>query len=256
MNWIPIATRIALGVAGLALLVTGVVAVFLSDNGPGTAALFAVGALLVAFGALWDQIETLRLGEAEIRLRQASRLLKASEEASAKGELERAEELRVAALDILEEAQPVGRDYEHIRRAHRSGARRTALMSQQMQLARDLARQRTPTKADVDELFKKGSDGDRITALAFIQVAPETGDIDQLATAIKESRSAYEQWQSLRAAEAMLPQFNRDERAQMAARLKEAREASPYLVPGTDRARLLDRILRQIESLDAERDDR
>jgi hypothetical protein len=103
------------------------------------------GSPLVPVSARWDRVDSLRFGEAEIRLRAASRLLQASDDAAAKGDLERAEELRAAALDALEAAAP-----------------------------------------------------------AFIRVARRAGTAELLAKAVADSRSAFERYESLKAAEGVL----------------------------------------------------
>lgn len=64
-----------MGVAllGLVFLGGGIVAVFLTDNGPGSAALVTLGALAFGVAIFSDRIESIELGGAKLKLRTLAR---------------------------------------------------------------------------------------------------------------------------------------------------------------------------------------
>src|SRR5207248_2782446 len=101
-GWLPPkVAQAALAGCGLGLSGAGGVAVFVSDNGAGTAALLVAGAILVALALLWDRVESIGWGEAEIRMRGATELLARSREADAEGETDLADELLDVAGTLL-----------------------------------------------------------------------------------------------------------------------------------------------------------
>jgi hypothetical protein len=228
--------RVALGVVGCALCAFGVIGVFVSDNGPGTAGLVVAGGVLLVLSLVWDRIAILRFGEDEIRMRKATDLLARSELAAARGDDEAAEELRAVALGLLEQAgSGAGQEAIH---AGSAGRPRTEMMSPQMEQARALARRLPPTRQEVEHLLR-GSDGDRITGLGFIQVAPEAGDVHLICGVVADSRSAYEQWEALQAARRMVSVLDHTGLAVLDEGLRHAESVSPYLAAGSDRAHLL-----------------
>lgn len=246
-TWTERAARASLCLLGLGSIGVGAVAVFVSTNGAGTASLVVTGGVLSALGLLWDRVESFRFGENEIRLRSAAALLVRSEIAEQRGDEAASEQLRAAAFDVLTEARPIGARYEEIRRTAPASRHRTKLMAEQLARARALAAVKPPTREEVDALFHLGSDGDRITALAFVQAVPEAGDVALVTGAIAASRSAYEQWQALRAAQGMVAVLGDSGLRQLEEGLRRAQSSSPYLQGNSDRSRLLAEVLAAIQ---------
>ena len=58
---------------GVAIFASGVVAVFVTENGTGAAALLAIGAAFVVFGALGERIERVELGGVTLSIKDLAR---------------------------------------------------------------------------------------------------------------------------------------------------------------------------------------
>ncbi|RBY97968.1 hypothetical protein DQ237_03485 [Blastococcus sp. TF02-8] len=199
--------RAPLAAAGVALLVTGAVAVFVSTNATGTGALIAAGLVLVAIASFGDRIETMEGAGLKIQLQQAAASqLEAATQAEAAGDLQGAQRLRGEAARLLEAARTVATRYETIRASQASSWRRTeeldALVRQE---SRALSTAFSSPEA-VRGLFRAGDDGYRIVALGMMYADPALADPGTVAEAITSSRSAFEQYYALRAAEALAEQ--------------------------------------------------
>lgn len=194
----------ALALAGMALLTTGAVAVFASTNTTGTAALIAAGLALVAIAVYGDRVETVEAAGIKVSLQQqaASKLVEA-EVAEAAGDLDGAERLRGEAARLLEAARSVAMRYETIRATQSSSWQRTEALDQLIkQESRALSGIFT-SPAAVRALFRAGDEGNRIVAIAMMAANPSLADPETIAEAITASRSAFEQYYALKAAEAV-----------------------------------------------------
>jgi hypothetical protein len=130
-----------------------------------------------------------------------------------------------SAHELLED---IARTYERIRNEQRAGPDRTFRMTELVAQARAL--RESVTSSDVVDLFNRGSEGLRIVALGLVQAEP-TGEFFELVRdGIASSRSAFEQYQSLRAATDMLPTLSRQQRESLA----EALEGERADVRGTE----------------------
>ena len=85
-----------------------------------------------------------------------------------------------------------------------------------------LARQGELTPAEVTKLFAEGGGG-RIAALAVMRERPSPQRLSLAVDAVAHSRSAFEQWQALRAIEQMLPTLTADQLRQVVAVIEEQR---------------------------------
>ena len=101
---LPTWVRWSSGLSGTALLILGSWAVFVTSNGAGTAALITVGLLLTLFGIFGQQIERLRIGDAEVVFRLVD---EASKEQN-RGNEEAASDLMRTAVSIAEEIRSPG----------------------------------------------------------------------------------------------------------------------------------------------------
>jgi hypothetical protein len=99
----------------------------------------------------------------------------------------------------------LAQSYEKIRRDLPSGRERTKAMGGIVAVARSIA---ATSSISAESVFKKGGDGNRVVALGIIRAAPKPSDVDILVTGISEPRSPFEQYQALRAAEALFSQLD------------------------------------------------
>ncbi|WP_121194153.1 hypothetical protein [Motilibacter peucedani] len=194
------AVALALGVGAL---VTGAVAVFVSENETGTAALVVSGVALVGFALLGDRIDSIEGAGVKVLLRKADSKFAQAALAERAGRSEDASRLRGEGQQLLAAAHSLGSEYERVRGAHESGATRTQLMETLMSQGRALAPQLTDVQ-QVRSAFSAGGDGDRISAIAMMQGRPELADLDCLLDAVEHSRSAFEQYQALKAVRMLL----------------------------------------------------
>jgi hypothetical protein len=203
-------TRGALVVGGASLLLAGAVAVFVSTNATGTAALVTAGVVLIAIAAYGDRIESVEAGGMKFQLTQAAASqLVAAEKAEAEGNLNEATRLRSEAAQLLKAAQSAAASYEQIRATHGPSWQRTAQLEALVtQQARDLA-SAFRTREAVQELFDSGKEGNRVLAIVMMHVAPELASSGAIADAVSSPRTAFEQYHALVAAEALADLFPR-----------------------------------------------
>ena len=135
-------------------------------------------------------------------------------------------EARMARGDIERELgrsiDPVGvpaeilgqhaRDYERLRAEFSAGSERTFRMGVLMSEVRAVAGVVGVTRDLVTRLFESGREGDRIVALTLIEAQPLPECLPIVLDGISDSRSAFEQFQALRAAEELLPLLDKDAR--------------------------------------------
>jgi hypothetical protein len=117
--------------------------------------------------------------------------------------------------------------YERARSEMTAGPRRTGIMSALFNQAMTLARQANLTAAETHGLFESGKDGQRVAALAVIRVLRDPACFDLVLQAIERSRSAFEQYNALLAAEALLPRVSLDQQRQLAAALRDQQSGGP-----------------------------
>jgi hypothetical protein len=249
--------RVIAALGGTTLLVLGVVATFVADNDVASTGLAAFGIVLLLFALLGDRISSLRLGNVEVQLLYAHLLKAKGDIAVAEGDVETGTKLREQAAEIALQASsraaalpeatmdapttPVSSDYEALRLQQAPGPKRTAAMERLIARARRDAKEGRYSKADVEKLAA-GDDGERVEALAVIQERPEWGPLDFVISAIEHSRSAFEQYHALKAAEAMLNGLNENERR----RLADVCRSAPFLDTPSDRRALRDRLLERL----------
>jgi hypothetical protein len=216
---------------GVAIFATGVVAVFTTENGPGAAALLAIGAAFAAVAALDDRIESLQLAGVNLTLREIARQTFArADEAERRGDEAAADQLRVAASAL----QALAREYRRIRGSMKAGDRRTTVLEDVLNRTRALTDSGAFNANDVAEWFDHGTPEARITALALMQADPELRDFSAAVTAISRPASAFEQWHGLRLAELMYDDLTYGQRVELTDVLERVR---PRLPSDHDRGR-------------------
>jgi hypothetical protein len=229
------------GVLGVCLLALGVVAVFESDNDAAVAALIAAGTVLVVVGVLGRRIESLRWREIELTLRRQA------DEAIERGDLERAEQYRELARVLSEQAAPFAATYEDLRRVMPYGPERTARLEEELARAKHEARSRTTSYSpdEVLNLFKEGSEGERIFAIGLMQEEPALADPEVALDAIRRSRSAFEQYHGLELARRLMKSLDGGTRRELLAAIREEMESGQHFRPGGDRWEISSRILEE-----------
>lgn len=237
----PLLIRVAVAIAGAAMLAAGVVAVFATENGTGSAALVAVGAALVVAAGLWDRLESLEFAGAKVQLQIIERLRDQAAEAEARGDKAVADALRAEAQALLEEARPFAASYERLRESLAPGPERTGKLEDIVAEARAAARRRRYELGEVRQLF--GTPGNRIFALGLMHEDPRLRDFGSAMDAIEHSRSAFEQYYGLRIAELMLPTLDDEERKELQELLTQHKGNAAYITEGTDRFGVARRIL-------------
>jgi hypothetical protein len=216
---VTVPIRVAAGVLGVAVFATGVVAVFVTENGPGTATLLAIGAAFIAFATLGDRIQSLELGGVNLTLRDIARQTFAlAEEAERRGDDEAAEQLRATGRALQELAS----EYRRIRGSMSSGPQRTVALEDVVRRTRELGKSDALEPADVAAWFDDGSPEARITALALMQGNPRLRDFAAAVDAIADSQSAFEQYHGLRLAEMMVGDVTTGQRAELTAVVERA----------------------------------
>jgi hypothetical protein len=95
---------------GLATLAAGAVAVFVSNNEAGAAALVAAGTVLTGLVVLGDRLESLEYGGMKLQLLAADKF-KAAEAAELIGDPVLAETLREEAQALIDQARPPSRSH-------------------------------------------------------------------------------------------------------------------------------------------------
>jgi hypothetical protein len=209
----------AVGIAiGALVLAAGSVAVFLTDNEVGAAALVTVGAAIAALSTFANRIGAFEAAGLRFELaQQASEVREEAEQARASGDVVRAQQLERQAQDLLIAASAVGSRYEQIRTTQPSGWERTSRLEEVLREARALDTD-VLRAADVAGIFASGAPGDRVAALALIERNPRLVTADVLVDAIVHSQSSFEQYHALVAAESALDHLSTTERE----RLREA----------------------------------
>jgi len=183
--------RVVAATLGAAVLAAGGVAVFVTDNGTGSAALVAVGAALGALALFGDRIASMGVAGAQFSLVQASTQLQAAaDEADAAGDPVAADRLREQAAQLLQLAQPAAERYEQLRQRP-SGRERTRRMTALVQEARSAARSERWEPESVRQLFQTGGDGMRLYALGLMEADPALSDLWSVIDAIDSYRSAF-----------------------------------------------------------------
>ncbi len=113
--------------------------------------------------------------------------------------------------------------YEATRTAMPSGPERTLKMSSIVAQARAIAAQARYEPMEMTDLIAQDSPGTRVMALAVVQANPDPRAFSIALDGIAHSRSAFEQYQALRAAEEMLPRLDPEQKQQLEEVLRDQR---------------------------------
>lgn len=239
------ATKVVLFALGALGLVSGAVAVFVSSNDGGAAALVVVGAALLAFGVLLERIVSFKAGPVELQLLELARIQAETAEAAERGDRDRAAELSERAAALVATVSPLAARYERVRGLRPSSGERPQGTDQRLvETARRRAADAAVSRETVEFLFDTRGEGNRLTALALIQGRPEAASLPVLERAILHPASDFEQLHGLLAAEAALQSGTLEpaRRARLIATVDEALSTGRVRGPESDRMRVAQRI--------------
>lgn len=233
---------LTLAFAGLSFAL-GVIALFSTSNDTGSAALLAVAVALLALGVFAERITTVEAAGVKLEL-LASKQLDEADIAEQAGRVEEAARLRESAAMLLAASGSVSSRIEDVRQRMPSSWERTEVLEQLMRQARELAPS-VSSAEDVDHLFETGRDGNRMAAIAVMQARPEFARPTALAAGVMDSRSAFEQYQALRAIELALLRLPHDSqlRPELFSIVENAMRLNSDLQESSDRRTLAARIL-------------
>lgn len=241
-----LAARIGGVVVGVLVLVAGGIAVFTTDNELGATALVAAGVAIAGLSVFGNRIEALEAGGVRVELeRQALTARLQAQRARAAGRAERAQALDRKAEGLLAAATLVGARYDDLVSTEPSGWERTSRMEGILREARALDTD-VLGPADVAQIFATGTDGSRIAALALAEADPRLATVDMLVSAIAESRSSFEQYHGLVAAEGALRHLRPEDRERLRASI-ESVLAGPLGERSSDRRTVARRILAELD---------
>jgi hypothetical protein len=155
----------------------------------------------------------------------------------------------VAPQGVRESLDAYAREYERVRDTMDPGDKRTLRMTTITAEARAIARAVPLTTADLQNMLTSDRDGNGVIALAVLQDQPNPRLFPLVLSAIRESRSAFEQYQALATAFEMVPRLNKQQREQLRRALEEALEdPERHISDDASRAKLVAAILRELEA--------
>jgi hypothetical protein len=241
-----IGLRLLLGLLGAGSFGAGVLAVFVTENGTGSAVLLAFGGGLLVLALLGNRIESLEFGGAKLRLRAAAaRRFQLAEESEQRGDAAEAARLRAEGAALLEAAGPIAADYRSVRSSMRSGPDRTRALEEVVARARRLAAEKPFDPVEVARWLREGSDEERITALGMMQEKPQLRDFAAVVAAIEHHRSSFEQYHALLLASLMVDDLDQAERRRLAGAVRSVQGIR--FRRDADRWRLSEEILRRLD---------
>lgn len=238
--------RVGIAILGMAILASGVVAVFLTENGTGSAALITLGALAIGVAVFSDRIETIEFGGARLTLRVLARQrFELAVKREQEGDIATASRLRRQAHGFERLANTYGR----IRRSTPSGPSRTEILDGIVSQASQLARSTEFEPADVWSWFDQGDEQARVIVLGLMQGDERLRDLFCALEAIENPQSRFEGFHALVVAERMLGGLNKFEAAWLREAIREAQRSKHFRQDG-ESMRISEEILRELTARD------
>jgi hypothetical protein len=202
----------------------------------------AAGTVLLALGLFANRLESFEGAGVKLQLQTvqtAAAKLEEARQADEAGDPARAEDLRKEARRLLAAVQPMAATYEQLRLVEPAGSERTERMTSLVRQARAMAKLGFVDAQAVEELFRSGSDGNRIMAIGLMRGAPELASLSLVVEVIRHPRSGFEQWQALRLAQELLAGAATPADRTAIREAIEFAESSGSLVHGSDTSRLI-----------------
>ncbi|MBD8058307.1 hypothetical protein IC607_04910 [Cellulomonas sp. JH27-2] len=234
--------RWACALGGSALLVVGTVAVFVSENGVGAAAVTAAGSVLLLVAVLADRITALEAGGVKVQL-EATKKLGEAEIAERAGDPELAAQLRGDALALISGNAERAERFSLTRQAP-PGWRRTAELERQMRDWSRAAQAVPPSRSALEQVFDRGGEADRAMALAMMTGRPAAASHRVAMEAVETPASAFEQYHGLAVARVIAVQDpGSEETHRLADAIRRALESGRFGAADSDRVMLAKRVL-------------
>jgi hypothetical protein len=244
---VPVPVRVIAAVVGAALVVTGAVAVFVTSNSAGAAALVTAGTVIGALAMFANRIQSVEGAGVKFEFQAvaaATARLRAARQAEQAGNSELAETLRDEAQLLMSAVGPAAAQYETVRRDEIRSWDRTSKLERVMRQIREMAKSDFGDPGSVERLFDSDTDGNRIAAIALMQANLSLASAAVTVRAIERPRSNFEQYHALRVAEAIVARDPRAEEAHQLSAVVDRTLQSGLLGPkGSDRRALAARIL-------------
>jgi hypothetical protein len=235
--------RLTAAVFGSGLALAGAAAVFVTANSAGAASLVIAGTAVGTLAMFADSVQSVKAGNFELVL-TAAKLRTAAQDAERKGRSEEAEVLRGQAELLLLAAQPVASAFERVRQEMSPGPERTVRQESLIKMAREAAHGFSDDAGPaVEKLFDAGTDGQRIFAIGVMQGKPKLASTRVVETALKDSHTAFEQFQALVLALEMVKHDPESKETRLLRSLIEQMRAEGKFADGTDRGGVARRIL-------------
>jgi len=135
--------------------------------------------------------------------------------------------------------------YEGLRRGMDPGTKRTVSLTSVVTQARALAERAGYGSKEINDLFAGDSEGARIVSLAIVQALPDPTFFGLALESIRNSRSAFEQYQALLAMERLLSKLSAGQKRELAVVVRDQRSGGPgkFITEGSDRWLVSGRIL-------------
>ncbi|WP_143121733.1 hypothetical protein [Saccharopolyspora antimicrobica] len=243
------AARLGVALVGVGLLVAGTVAVFATTNSAGSSALIAAGTVLVAVAVFTNRLESVEGAGVKIQLGAVAAKLQEADQADASGDAEAAEQLRREAQLLVVAMEPIATRYEAIRKSSPHGRRRTDALSELVEQARKMARFDFISTEAVEELFRSGQDGNRITALGLMLEDTRFASVPIITEVFRGPRSNFELWHALRVCLDVVRQDGQQAHYEAIREAISVARANGSLGGGSDRSRfrLAERIANAME---------
>jgi len=121
----------------------------------------------------------------------------------------------------------LARTYESMRSRLEPGPARTFRMTEIVVSARALAPQAHLAHDEIRGMLQSGAEGDRLIALAVLQITPFREAVDDVIDAVDASKSAFEQYQSLLALRRLSPVLTASRRTRAASAIVHQRSGRP-----------------------------
>ena len=216
--------RALVGVVGILLFTSGVIAAFAEKDGVATAALLAAGFAMVFLAYLGPFITKIRFYEFEAEL----------------------ERFRQKASETLRTLSDIARSYESTRAKMVSGGPRDDAMSEQLAEAEQSAREQKKSPQELKRMFETGELGDRIAVLGAMRADPDLRDPEIVLAAIENPHRGFDQDRFLLLAGDMLHQLTPNERLRLRELIAKQRE-SGEIRPGRIRWLTSERLIRLMD---------
>jgi hypothetical protein len=232
-------------VFGMALATSGAVAVFVTNNSAGSGSLVVAGAAVLLLALMVNRLQSFEGGGLRVELAEAAvSRLAAAEVAEQDGRMPEAELLRSQASLFISAAEPIASEYEQLRR-ERPGSWDRTLKLEQLVSRAPLLEASYPNAAALEELFDTGREGNRITAIAIMEVNPSVASSRVCAEAVRSPMSNFEQFHALKVAELILASgdASTDDKDAVVAAVDDVLLAGKFGEQGADRRKLAERIL-------------